>query len=73
MNLVKNLAAALLLAFALSVNVSAGDQHGPAAPVPPPPPATAEETAKTETTETQEPTLAEELLVEAWTTLLSFY
>ncbi|HEX6731574.1 MAG TPA: hypothetical protein VF074_16230 [Pyrinomonadaceae bacterium] len=75
MKLIKNLAAALLLASLLSVNVYAGDQHIPGYVPPPPPPATAttEETENTETTETQEPTLAEELLVEAWITLLSLY
>jgi hypothetical protein len=75
MNLVKNLAAALLLASVLSVNVYAGDQSIPGY-VPPPPQsatATAEETKNIETTETQEPTLAEELLVEAWISLLSLY
>lgn len=75
MNLVKNLAAALLLASVLSVNVYAGDQSIPGYVPPPPPPATttAEDTENAETTETQEPTLAEELFVEAWITLLSLY
>lgn len=75
MKLIKNLAATLLLASVLSVNVFAGDQSAPGYVPPPPPPATAttEETEKAEATETQEPTLAEELLVEAWITLLSLY
>ena len=75
MKLIKNLAATLLLASVLSVNAFAGDQSAPGYVPPPPPPATAttEETEKAETTEAQEPTLAEELLVEAWITLLSLY
>ena len=74
MKLFKNLAAALLLASVLSINVSAGDQHSPGNPTPPPP-ATAPEdgTDKTATTETQEPAPAEELWVDVLTTLLSFY
>jgi hypothetical protein len=73
----KNLAAALLLATALSVNIYAGDLQTPGY-VPPPPPATITEdteTAKTQKTETetQEPTLADEFWVDALITLLSLY
>ena len=39
MKLVRNLAAALLLACALTVNVYAGDQQTPGITTPPPPPA----------------------------------
>ena len=78
MKLIKNLAAALLLASILSVNVYAGDQHIPGYVPPPPPPATSTEdteAAKTQTTETetQEPTLADEFWVDALEALLSLY
>lgn len=79
MKLIKNLAAALLLASVLSVNVSAGDQHSPGYIPPPPEPATCPtedpECAETTTqiSETQEPTLAEELWNDALVALLSFY
>lgn len=77
MKLIKNLAAALLLASALSVNVFAGDQQTPGYVPPPPPPATStadtDTAQKTEATETQEPVLADEFWVEALTALLSLY
>jgi hypothetical protein len=75
---IKNLAAALLLASALSVNVYAGIQETPGAVPPPPTPATlpAEDTdtaEKLQATETQEPTLAEEFWVETLMAMLSLY
>jgi hypothetical protein len=78
MKLIKNLAAALLLASVLSVNVYAGDQPIPGAIPPPPPPAMApaEDTDTAEeiqATEAQEPTLADELWVNALVALLSLY
>lgn len=80
MKLIKNLAAALLLALALSVSVRAGDQHSPGYVPPPPPPATCEDTTdKTETTqvtlapETQEVSTADELWYEALFALLTLY
>ena len=75
MKLIKNVAAALLLASFLTVNVYAGDQSAPGSVPPPPPPATAttEETEKSETTETQEPPLAEEFWIDAIVALLSLY
>jgi hypothetical protein len=79
MKLVRNLAAALLLACALTVNVYAGDQETPGyAPPPPPPPATST-TDKTMTTadtdgkvEAEKP-LTEELLVSALLALLTWF
>jgi len=78
MKLIKNLAAALLLASALSVNAYAGDQQTPGYVPPPPSPATspAEVTDKAEETqvaEPQEPTLADELWTDALMALLSLY
>lgn len=81
MKLVRNLAAALFLASALTVNVYAGDQPSPGC-VPPPPPATSlpsttdKATApsatdgKVETEEIEEP---EDLLVSALFALLSVF
>lgn len=77
MKLIKNLAAALLLASALSVNVFAGDQQTPGCVPPPTPPATSpadtDTAQKTEATETEDPVLADEFWVEALTALLSLY
>jgi hypothetical protein len=77
MKLIKNLAAALLLASALSVNVFAGDQQTPGCVPPPPPPATSpadtDTAQKTEATETQKPVLADEFWAEALMALLSLY
>jgi hypothetical protein len=79
MKLVRNLAAALVLACALTVNVYAGDQDTPGFVPPPPRPATSVTTSdKTTTTsetdgkvvlEAEEP----DLLVTALMTLLSLY
>ena len=83
MKLVRNLAAALLLACALTVNVYAGDQPSPGY-VPPPPPATApssdsttdkasttsETDGKVATDELEQP---EDLLISALLALLSVF
>lgn len=80
MKLVRNLAAALVLACALSVNVYAGDQQTPGY-VPPPPSSsecTSDKSATTpqddgkDTTSTQ-PTSSDELLLEAVLALLSLF
>ena len=77
MKLIKNLAAALILASVLSVNVYAGDQPIGGSPTPPPATMPDETTQKTEatttTTETQQPTMAEELWVDALMALFSLY
>ena len=78
MKLIKNVAAALLLAAALNVNIYAGDLDTPGYVPPPPPQATApaEDTDTAEeiqATEAQEPTLADELWVNALVALLSLY
>ena len=81
MKLIKNLAAALLLASVLSVNASAGDQHGPGAVPPPPPPVTSstdttektEETQVTPLEESQELPSTDELWYEALFALLTLY
>jgi hypothetical protein len=84
MKLVRNLAAALFLACALTVTVYAGDQQTPAFVPPPPAPATSspDTTDKTTTTpsdvdgkatttvDTEEP---EDLLVSALLALLSVF
>lgn len=84
MKLVRNLAAALLLASALTVNVYAGDQPSPGFVPPPPPPATSlpSTTDKTITpsatdgkVETEEVEIVnpEDLLVSALLALLSVF
>lgn len=84
MKLVRNLAAALLLAGALTVNVYAGDQPSPGIVPPPPPPATApssdsttdkasttsETDGKVATDELEQP---EDLLISALFALLSVF
>jgi hypothetical protein len=81
MKLVRNLAATVFLAFALTVTVYAGDQQTPGIVPPPPPPATSlpSTTDKTTTpsatdgkveTEIEEP---EDLLVSALLALLSVF
>ena len=81
MKLVRNLAVALFLACALTVNVYAGDQQTPGY-VPPPPPATSL-TSTTDKTiapsatdgkvETEEVETSEDLLVSALFALLSVF
>ena len=76
MSLIKNLAAALLLASVLSVNVYAGDQPIPGSPAPPPPATISENSTEkidVTTAETPEPTLAEELWADALMALFSLY
>ena len=76
MKLVRNLAAALVLACALSVSVFAGDQHTPGF-VPPPPPATCSEcppdAPATEDGTVVEETAENDLLVTAVMALLSVF
>jgi hypothetical protein len=52
MKLVRNLAAALILACALSVNVYAGDQETPGCVAPPPPTATSTDSTAADKTAT---------------------
>lgn len=54
MKLVRNLAAALVLACALTVNVYAGDQETPGCVLPPPRPATSSTSTTDKTTTTSE-------------------
>ena len=54
MKLVRNLAAALILACALSVNVYAGDQETPGCVAPPPPTATSTDSKADKTATTPE-------------------
>lgn len=80
MKLVRNLAAALFLACALTVNVYAGDLQTPGY-VPPPPPATSlpcttDKTATISDTDGKietEPLLTEDLLISALLRLLSVF
>lgn len=81
MKLVRNLAAALFLACALTVTVYAGDQQTPGF-VPPPPPATSSPSTTDKTTtpsatdgkvETEEIEEPEDLLVSALLALLSVF
>ena len=79
MKLVRNLAAALFLACALTVTVYAGDQQTPA--LVPPPPSTSEpcttdkadETSDTDGKVSSEETTTEDLLVSAVLALLSVF
>ena len=82
MKLVRNLAAALFLACALTVNVYAGDQPSPGYVPPPPPPATSLPSTTDKTTapsatdgkvETEEIETSEDLLVSALLALLSVF
>jgi hypothetical protein len=82
MKLVRNLAAALILACALSVNVYAGDQETPGCVAPPPPTATstdstADKTATTPETDGKVVTTTQEepidLLVQAVIALISVF
>ena len=82
MKLVRNLAAALFLACALTVTVYAGDQQTPGIVPPPPPPATSLPSTTDKTTapsatdgkvETEEIEKPEDLLVSALLALLSVF
>ena len=84
MKLVRNLAAALFLACALTVNAYAGDQQTPGCVEPPtqPPPATSLPSSTTDKADspsitdgkvTIEETTAEDLLVSAFYALLSVF
>ena len=81
MKLVRNLAATVFLAFALTVTVYAGDQQTPGIVPPPPPPATiltstvdkADTPSVTDGKVTIEKTTAEDVLVSALYALLSVF
>ena len=74
MKLIKNLAAALMLACVLSVNAYAGDLQTPGA-VPPPPPTSTAAAEPTEETQTEAPVPPEddELKIDALLALLSLF
>jgi hypothetical protein len=72
MKLIKNLAAALLLASVLSVSAYAGDLQTPGA-APPPPPNSVAATESTEETEAPVPPEDDELMIDALLALLSLF
>ena len=73
MKLIKNLAAALLLASVLSVAAYAGDLQTPGA-VPPPPPTSTAAAEPTEEAQTEAPVPPEdELMIDALLALLSLF